>query len=352
MKQKVDIDNHHLQYHPDLVTKWKNGEKTYPLYVEIGPTAACNNRCVYCALDFLKYKPNYLQTEILEKTITELGKNGTKSILFAGEGEPTMHKDLDRFARACTISGIKSALSTNGLAFDRHKQEGVLPHLSWMRFSLSAATPTTYKKVHGIHFDKFDQTIKNIRSSVELKKKLNLNVTIGVQWLLIKQNVMELERAFALFKSLGVDNLQIKPYSYHPRSERNLNEKYKRYEKELNLIKHYETETFRILWRTQTMQRLSSEGEYNICHGLDFFALIDAKGNVIPCNMFYDKPEFTYGNINNQPFKEIWFSKQREKVKAKIKKQGLDTCRNGCRLDAVNRYLHRIKKPYPHDDFL
>ena len=35
----------------------------------------------------------------------------------------------------------------------------------------------------------------------------------------------------------------------------------------------------------------------------------------------------------------------------KLKEKGVDKCRRGCRCDAGNRYLHRLKYPSPHDNF-
>jgi len=85
---------------------------------------------------------------------------------------------------------------------------------------------------------------------------------------------------------------------------------------------------------------------------LPFFTLIDAKGNVIPCNLFYNLPEFYYGNLNEKSFSEIWKSEQRKKVIEKIKETKLSSCRAGCRLDPANKYLKQLKNPHPHVNFI
>ena len=92
--------------------------------------------------------------------------------------------------------------------------------------------------------------------------------------------------------------------------------------------------------------------DYSKCYGLPFITLIDAKGNVLPCNLFYNKKEFTYGNLYEQSFNKIWDGEARQRVLEKINKKGTKDCRRGCRLDVVNRYLQRLKNPHPHDNFI
>ena len=75
-------------------------------------------------------------------------------------------------------------------------------------------------------------------------------------------------------------------------------------------LKEFETENFKILFRKATAQRIHEGATYKKCHGLPFFALIDAKGNIIPCNLFYGKDDFTYGNLYENSFSEIWKSEK------------------------------------------
>ena len=84
----------------------------------------------------------------------------------------------------------------------------------------------------------------------------------------------------------------------------------------------------------------------------DKFSMIDINGNIIPCNLYYGNPEFTYGNLNENIFSEIWQGEKRKEILQKIREKGVKECRIGCRLDAINRYLYRIKNPHPHDNFI
>ena len=61
--------------------------------------------------------------------------------------------------------------------------------------------------------------------------------------------------------------------------------------------------------------------------------------------------EFIYGNLYEGSFGDIWEGDKRREVLHKLKNQNLENCRAGCRCDAGNRYLYRIKNPDSHDNF-
>gem|GEM_PF-6610384 len=56
-----NIDGHKLMYHVDRVYRWLNGKTVYPVYLEMGVYGGCNHRCVFCAFDYLAYKPELLE---------------------------------------------------------------------------------------------------------------------------------------------------------------------------------------------------------------------------------------------------------------------------------------------------
>ena len=91
---KFRIDSHKLIYHIPRVNDWLSGKNIYPIYMEISPAGSCNHRCTYCALDFMEYQKRFLDTEVLKKRLIEMGRLGLKSVMFAGEGEPFLHKDI------------------------------------------------------------------------------------------------------------------------------------------------------------------------------------------------------------------------------------------------------------------
>ena len=93
----MNVDNHKLMYHPERVAEWKEKGDCYPVYVEIGPTNACNHNCVFCALDWVGSDKTFIDKDVMSSTLEDMAKNGVKSIMFAGEGEPLLHKNIGLF---------------------------------------------------------------------------------------------------------------------------------------------------------------------------------------------------------------------------------------------------------------
>ncbi|GAB1353533.1 hypothetical protein MASR1M12_22690 [Erysipelotrichia bacterium] len=346
------IDNHKLYYHPSRVAEWYEKGDCFPIYVEIGLTSRCNHQCVFCALDWLEQDAVDIDREVLLKALKDMADNGVKSLMFAGEGESLLHKDASLFIKYAADLGIKVAVTTNGVPFTPKRAEECLPSLSWIRFSCNAGTPEEYAMIHRTRAGDFERVLSNIRFAAEFKKKHRLNVDIGVQTLLLPQSVGSIVRLTELVKEAGADNFQVKPYSQHPSSENKLvlnNELYLELEPQ---IKAFESSNFSVIFRRNTIQRIVEGIDYDCCRGLPFFALVNAHGEIIPCNLFYANSDFIYGNLNNDSFVDIWKSERRKRVLALIREKDIKGCRQGCRLDAINRYLHRIKNPEERDSFI
>ena len=348
----LDISNHKLMYHPDRVAEWKQKGDCYPVYIEIGLTNSCNHRCVFCALDFMEGHGKFIDREVMLKALKEMGSKGVRAIMFAGEGESILHPDLSSFIQTAKENKIDISITTNGVALTKEKIREVLPHLSWIRFSVDSGSSENYSEIHGTNAEDFEKLLENVRECVRLKKELGLGVVIGVQFLMIPQNKGEVVKLARTMKEIGADNIQIKPYSKHPNSINDLiinPEEYNEIEQEL---KEFDSENFKVFFRKATAERIQEGINYPECYGIPFFALVDAKGDVVPCNLFYGNEEFTYGNLNEQSFSEIWEGDKRKEILKKLKERGCEECRKGCRLDVINRYLHRLKNPEMHDNFI
>jgi radical SAM protein with 4Fe4S-binding SPASM domain len=352
MAEELNIDTHKLIYHPDKVAEWLKKGDCYPIYVEAGITNSCNHRCIFCCYDYFVNKNHLsIDKDVMLKALKDMGEKGVKSIMFAGDGEPFLHKDVCLFVQKAKEYGLDVSITSNGTFFTPDIMEKCLPCLTWIRFSIDSGSPENYAKIHGTSQESFERLMNNLEEAVKFKKKHNLKVTIGTQFLLIPQNVHEVIKLAEKLKAIGVDNLQIKPYSQNPNSINRFVINYKDYAFLGEELKKLESLDFKIFFRSDTMKRVEEGNIYPECLGLCYFTLIDARGDVLPCSLFYGKPNFTYGNLYKQSFSEIWESETRKKIMQEINKD-ISHCRHGCRLDPINRYLNRLKNPGAHDNFI
>ncbi|MDD5072237.1 MAG: radical SAM protein [Candidatus Omnitrophica bacterium] len=355
MEDRFRIDGHKLMFHIGRVDDWLKGKQVSPIYLEIAPSGACNHRCVFCAVDYLGYKARFLDLNVLKKTVRQAGGLGVKSVMYAGEGEPLLYKDICEIIKYTKGRGIDVAVTTNGALLNKEISRKILKYLTWIRISLNAGTAGTYSKIHRTRKEDFYKVMENLREAVKIKRNGKLKTTIGVQLLLIPGNVKEVAALARILKKTGVDYLTVKPYSQHPLSGSRINPGF-RHKDHISLyekLRGLEDDRFKISFRDETMKRLRSGKEYARCLGLPFWAYIDANGEVYACSAFLGKKGYSFGNIYKNSFEDIIKGRRRRAVMAKISsKTDVEKCRRACRLDKINSYLWELSNPGPHVNFI
>jgi len=352
---KLKIDSHKLIYHPQRVSQWLDGKNIFPLYAEIAPSGGCNHRCIFCGLDYIGYKPKFLKTKCIKNFLAQAAKSGLKSLMYAGEGEPLLHKDIADLVNFAKNNKIDVSITTNGVYLNKNFILKSLKSISWIRISCNAGSKKTYAKIHQTNPNDFTKVINNIRLAVKIKKKNKLKTTIGVQTLLLKENFKEILILAKTLKKIGADYLTIKPYSKHPLSKNSLNTlispaSISNLKKQLDKIA---TAKFDIILRTNTIKRLENQKQYSKCYGIPFWTYIDSNGDVYACSSFLGNKKFSFGNICKQGFKNIWQGSLRKKVMQTINSRlNIKHCRKACRLDAINQYLWELKNPPEHVNFI
>lgn len=367
MLDRYAIDSHKLIYHPQRVARfldagddWEKAKSVYPLYVEISPVGACNHRCTFCAVDYIGYKPLRLELGLAERALAEMGRQGVKSVMFAGEGEPMLHTEVDRMVVAAVCAGIDTGMTTNASVLSDAFVERALPVMSWIKASINAGTAQTYARIHRTKEQDFDNVLANLRRLVEARRQGGHACVLGAQILLLPENAHEVEMLARICRDdIGLDYLVVKPYSQHAFS---LNRVYAgvdyRGYAELPLrLAALNSERFEVVYRENTMKK-HDQGDklrYQRCHATPFFwAYVMASGAVYGCSAYLLDARFDYGNLQEASFKEIWEGERRRESFRYVRKElDIHECRLNCRMDEANRYLDKLlMQNVPHINFI
>ena len=341
MSDEYRIDSHKLMYHPERVAQWleagddwEEAKKVYPVYMEVSPTGACNHRCVFCAMDYVGYKPRSLEMDVMERVLPEMGQLGVKSVMFAGEGEPLLYKNICKLAKLTVDSGIDIAFTTNGVLLTQHVVEDVIPIITWIKVSIDAGTPATYATIHGTKDSDFTKVVGNLKYAIDYRNKNRLSCTIGTQILLLPENSHELET---------LATRRYADLNYEPHVKR---------AKEATLLSDGD---FKVIYRSETTKsHINRHHIFKSCNAVPFFwAYVEANHDVYACSAFLQDERFSLGNLAQKSLQEMWEGEKRKKVFKMMRNSfDLSECRINCRMSCINDYLWNLKSPHPHINFI
>ncbi len=353
MKDNIRMDSHKLIYHPDTVARWMKGENIYPIELEVGLSNACNHRCIFCAVDYMEYRPVMLDRSVLCRNLEELAPRGVKSIIYAGEGEPLIHRDAPDIINQTKGFGIDAALSTNGVLLTPEVSRECLKSLTWVRFSVAGITDETYDKVQRGKPGDLQKVLHHMEEAVRVKREQGLRTTLGVQLLLLPDNKDEILQMGRELRRIGVDYFTVKPFSQHPQSRNILQVDYRELLDLEQEIKELQTPDYKVYFRAHSMKKLEQKRGYQHCWALPFMVHVDSGGSLWPCIAFLGREELKYGNLYEQSFVEIWEGSRRKEIVDYFMQMDLEkNCRELCRLDEMNRYLDELKHPGEHVNFI
>lgn len=350
---RLFLDGTKLMYHLEELNSWKMGQAIAPLHVELSLSSACNQRCTLCCVDHLGHPGHLLPEKVIKKLPLELKHAGVKSLLLAGEGEPLVHPQVASFTKEAFDCGIDVALNSNAVLFTQEKMENMLPYLEWARFTFQAGDEETYQRIHRGQQGDFKKACLNLENAVTFKRKHNLKVTLGVQQILLPENIKTVYQTAKLAKELGVDYFVVKRFSKHPKNTYNVpDDFYLGALEEFDRCQELKSESFNpiVRWNNFTQDCCR---KYKECIGLPFIVQILATGKIYPCSMFFHEKDYCYGDLNELRFSEIIFSSKAKIIQDKIQKtQDVSKCMSYCRHHSVNQFLWQFKDIPEHVEFI
>ena len=308
------LDSHKVSYHYDRVEAWENGEKIAPVSVDMALTRACGAMCSFCyaMVQEPQERANIKTPEALN-LLDDFAEIGIKAVSLVSDGESTLSKAYVPFIQHASNIGIDVGNATNGWEFEKEKVDQILPHMTWIRFTVGAGTPEGYAKImfkSKDHTEVFDRAMKNIRYAVELKEKLNLGVTLGIQMVLTPDFKDEIIPFAKLAVDLGVDYGVIKHCSDDELGTLGID--YSKYEAMYPLIIQAENMSNDKTKIIAKWSKIKDEGvsSYNRLYGPQFLLQLSGTGLVAPSGQFFNArySKLHIGNFTEERFKDIFNS--------------------------------------------
>jgi len=161
------------------------------LNVELNNT--CNQRCVFCSFHspYVKNpaKPFHMSVDFAKKILDKAKEQGIgkKEIGLYSMGEALLHTGLEECVSYAKELGCPYVfLTSNGtLATPDRMRSLIDAGLDSIRFSINAADPDMYKKIHGT--DHFNIVVENIKYLAEYRKQKNINISVSISSVITKK---------------------------------------------------------------------------------------------------------------------------------------------------------------------
>jgi radical SAM protein with 4Fe4S-binding SPASM domain len=290
-----------------------------------------------------------------------MGSFGVKSVMFGGEGEPMLHPNIASFVDAAKASGMDVAFTTNGTKMDVKFSLSCLADISWIKISCNGGTPSAYADIHKSSKKDWDNLWSNIAFAIRYRYMWDLKLKIGVQLLVLPENIRTIPSLLEKCMEVGVDYLVLKPYSHNPDSKTKLYKDldYSPYNFYLHGLKRefdkkFVSSKFEFIIRESAFKSVSTPFEYSKCRAVPYFwSYIRSNGEVYGCSTHLNNPNFSYGNINSSSFSRIWLGRARSKAKKFMTTFCLDgSCRKACRMNSTNKFLESFNNETEHRNFI
>lgn len=363
------LDGTKIAWHQDRIRAWERGERIAPITIDMALTRACNFACHYCYAMLQENDRKVINKRVIFDFLEDCAEIGVKGVSFVSDGESTISPVfIDACVRGHEL-GLSMAVGTNGFVLNRRKLEEVLPALTYIRINISAGERARYAEIMGVKEHWFDRVRQNIRDMVEIKKRDNLPVTIGLQMVLMPEYADQVLPLARLGKELRPDYLVIKHCSDNEDGDLGVDYgAYKQLYDTLHEAEALSDEDYRV---TVKWSKIAAEGRrsYQRCYGAPFMIQLSGSGLVAPCGMLFNEryKKFHIGNICDRRFKDIWASERYWEVMNYIAGPEFNAqsmCGSLCLQHKVNEVLDGYQKgqldlpdlsgrpPPPHLDFV
>lgn len=342
---------------PEVLSAVQAGAPVRPINMEINPTNTCNESCTWCTYGYLHERKEALPPEVLLALLHDAREMGVQSVTWTGGGEPTVYRELGDMIGVAAGLGFRQGLNSNGTLFNERLRTLAVDHLSYVRFSVDAGTAETYARTHRIRPEMYDRVTGNIAALARQRDEAGSRLTIGFSFLVDASNVADLATAAALARDIGVDYFQIKPIVNYVESNLQFAEHsilWNQMEAQMPDVFALENEKFRVYFLGHKFKDIKLQNQhygrsYDVCRGNELLVSVGADGSVDLCCAFKGDPNWSFGNLNEKSFRDIWEGEQRRRVMGSV---DVKKCPPLCKAHEMNKVFHYIRNFDAHREFV
>jgi len=171
----------------------------------------CNLRCIMCPTNGYDLNKNIMDDIIFNKVLDLINDLNIRQVLLYGYGEPLLDPKLSRRIQLVREkkTGVSIYIVSNGTLFDNERTTRILDAgVDQINISFDAGSKEIYEKIRVN--SNFEKTVENIKilASMRSKDKTALHVT----YVVLKENLHDMESAIKLFYGLGFDSITFSPH--------------------------------------------------------------------------------------------------------------------------------------------
>ena len=343
------LDGTKVAWHQDRIAAWGRGERIAPITIDMALTRACNYGCHFCYAMLQENERKLITKDVIYDFMDDCAEIGVKGVSFVSDGESTISPVFIDACKKGHDVGLSMACGTNGFVLTQRKLEEVLPTLTYLRVNISAGEKNRYGEIMGVKPDYFDRVCQNIRDMVEIKKRNNLSVTIGMQMVLMPEYADQILPLARLGRELRPDYLVIKHCSDN--EDGALGVEYEKYSQLYDTLREAEAMSDDEYKVAIKWSKIGADGQrsYQRCYGPPFILQMSGSGLIAPCGMLFNEryKKFHIGNICEERFRDIWASDRYWEVMNYLAGPSFNAqkmCGSLCLQHKTNEYLDGYRK--------
>ena len=300
--------------HADRLAMIAEDKIPAPVTWVIYPSNACSYQCGHCIMaEEQKQYRAMLSPEAMAKVPGDAIRLGIKTVVFSGGGDPLLNPKTLETARALNAQGIPTGINNQGYFLDDPTP------FSFIRFSVDAATPQTYERIHRV--DGWDRVNTNISRVAKLRSN-GAKIELGLAFLITPLNWEEAEDFVVWGQQYQPDFIHLRPAYLDPAY---MHEDYTDGAETLQhtiiprmaeMKERVERVWSNVFFRTDKFEGFWTPKQYSKCRANPLMAVTAADGSFLICQdrgIGGDDAALRWGNYNEQSF-EIGRASCRERV--------------------------------------